>query len=60
MVFKDHVNGDTWPVQSVEHTTLGLRVVSLSPTLGADYLKKKNSKETNHPNKSWVIGKQAW
>ena len=29
-----------WLPQSEEHVTLDLRVVSLSPTLGVDYLKK--------------------
>jgi len=33
--------GMAWLAQPAEHATLDLRVVNLSPTLGADYLKKK-------------------
>ena len=35
-----------WLVQAVEHVTLHLRVVSLSPTLGVEPTKKKKKKDS--------------
>jgi len=35
-IIKIHRKGDAWLVRSEEHATLDFRVVSLSPTLGAE------------------------
>ena len=47
---------DTWLAQLVEHATLDLRVVSLSPVLGIELTKKENKKtiKTNHRKVSMV------
>ena len=38
---KEEPLGDTWLAQSLEHGTLDLRVVSSSPTLGAEPASKE-------------------
>ena len=44
----------TWLAQSVNHMTLDLRVVGLSPTLGVDVtLKKKSFLKKLNNNKYW-------